>query len=247
MLLEITKYIVENNVKIIDAMHVINLNKMRFSIVLKEENVIGLVTDGDIRRLLLSGKDLNDRLTLNKNFIYIDYKSTFEDVCNNFMENNVDFLPILKQGKLFNIITKKQFHYMMLNGVDYKADIDFSTFNIIEDSEIHNRPWGYYKSVWINLYSQAKIITIFPDSEISLQKHFHREEHWVIVKGKGAVVCGDEKYHISPGKYIYIPKECKHRIINSSQKNNLVFSEVQLGSYFGEDDIIRYSDKYGRK
>ena len=81
---------------------------------------------------------------------------------------------------------------------------------------------------------------------LSLQEHKKREEHWVVIKGIGKVVLGESLIDVYPGKYIYIPKGCKHQIINISTKDNLVFSEVQLGEYFGEDDIVRYSDKYGR-
>ncbi|HHE05988.1 MAG TPA: cupin domain-containing protein, partial [Epsilonproteobacteria bacterium] len=76
-------------------------------------------------------------------------------------------------------------------------------------------------------------------------EHKRREEHWVIIKGKGKVVLGESLLDVYPGKYIYIPKGCKHQIINDGEEN-IIFSEVQLGEYFGEDDIIRYSDKYGR-
>lgn len=69
----------------------------------------------------------------------------------------------------------------------------------------------------------------------------------IVIKGEGEVTLGESVLHAYPGKYIYIPKGCKHRIKNVHQSENLVFSEVQLGSYFGEDDIIRYSDQYLRK
>jgi mannose-1-phosphate guanylyltransferase/mannose-6-phosphate isomerase len=92
---------------------------------------------------------------------------------------------------------------------------------------------------------QAKVITIFPGGALSLQEHKKREEHWVVVKGSGKVVLGESIINIYPGKYIYIPKGCRHQMINNT-KQNIIFSEIQLGDYFGEDDIIRYQDKYNR-
>ena len=125
-------------------------------------------------------------------------------------------------------------------------NINFSNFNSISiEHEIYNRPWGFYKSVWLNSNGQAKILSINVDSELSLQKHKRREEHWIVTKGKGLARIGDTLIDLYPGKYIFVPKECKHQIINNSQ-SQLFISEVQLGDYFDEDDIIRYSDKYGR-
>ncbi len=82
---------------------------------------------------------------------------------------------------------------------------------------------------------------------ISLQKHTKREEHWVVVYGKGNIILEDSTIKAYTGKYVFIPKGCKHRIINTSANQNLIFCEVQLGNYFGEDDIIRYEDKYNRR
>ena len=113
------------------------------------------------------------------------------------------------------------------------------------EHEIYNRPWGFYKSTILSSHAQAKIITVFPHCEISLQEHQRREEHWVVIKGRGRVILGESLLNVYPGKYIFIPKRCKHQIVNDSDEN-IIFSEIQLGDYFGEDDIVRYSDKYGR-
>ena len=118
--------------------------------------------------------------------------------------------------------------------------------NHILEHDIYNRPWGFYKSTILTSHAQGKVITLFPKSELSLQEHKKREEHWVIIKGKGKMILGESILDIYPGKYIYIPKGCKHQIINDGDEN-IILSEVQLGEYFGEDDIIRHNDKYGRK
>ncbi len=135
---------------------------------------------------------------------------------------------------------------MLLEDVEFRLDIDFQHFDRNLTHEIYNRPWGFYKSVLLNAHAQAKILTIFPKSETSLQLHKHREEHWLVVKGSGEIVRYKKRVAVVPGQYIYIPKECVHQIINTSTKKNLVLSEVQLGEYFGEDDIVRLEDKYGR-
>ncbi len=104
---------------------------------------------------------------------------------------------------------------------------------------------GYWTSI-LNNYFQSKVITVKPGGQLSLQSHVHREEHWTIVYGKGTVRLDDSIINVSRGQVIYIPKGCKHRLINTDKKENLIISEVQIGDYFGEDDIIRYEDAYGR-
>ena len=168
-------------------------------------------------------------------------------MCEAFKSEKINFLPILSSDlKLANIITKKQFHALLLHDKKWDLQQDFVSIKLDRESfEIHNRPWGFYKSTLLSDHVQSKIITLFPHSELSLQEHKKREEHWIVVKGKGSVILGESIIDIYPGRYIYIPKGCKHQVINNSKKN-IIFAEVQLGEYFGEDDIIRYSDKYGR-
>jgi len=232
------------------ALEKLQINKKRFLICLDDlDFIIGVVTDGDIRRAFLGNLNINDKIdkVYNDTFKYLTLNSTFDNVCELFKSDKIDFLPIIDDNKkLINILTKKQFHIMLLENIAFDLTYDFSKFdNQTLEHEIYNRPWGFYKSTILSSHAQAKVITVFPNSELSLQEHKRREEHWIIVKGKGKVVLGESLIDIYPGKYIYIPKGCKHQIINESNEN-IIFSEVQLGDYFGEDDIIRYSDKYGR-
>ena len=135
---------------------------------------------------------------------------------------------------------------MLLHDKEWDLKDDFTKINENEiDFEIYNKPWGFYKSTMLSEDVQSKVITVFPGEELSLQEHTRREEHWVIIKGKGKVILGSSMFDVRPGKYIFIPKGLKHQIINDGVEN-IIFSEVQLGDYFGEDDIIRYSDKYDR-
>jgi mannose-1-phosphate guanylyltransferase/mannose-6-phosphate isomerase len=247
----IKNIIININSTILDALQKLQTNKKRFLICLDDKNtILGLVTDGDIRRGFLQGLVIDDSLQklININFEYLKISSTFDEVCEKFKSEKIDFLPIVDSDmKFVNIITKKQFHIMLLEGIEFDLTCDFSKLdNITLEHEVYNRPWGYYKSTILTSHAQGKIITVFPNSELSLQEHKKREEHWVIIKGNGKVVLGESLIDVYPGKYIYIPKGCKHQIINDSNEN-IIFSEVQLGEYFGEDDIIRYSDKYGRK
>ena len=242
--------IIKNKDSIKTALQKLQENKKRFLICLDNKLVSGLITDGDIRRGLLDGLTIFDSINkvINTNFQYLTLNSSFDEVCEKFKSDKIDFLPIVNNNmNLVNIITKKQFHIMLLENIDFDLKYNFSKFdNHTLEHEIYNRPWGFYKSTILTSHAQGKVITVFPKSELSLQEHKKREEHWVIIKGKGKVVLGESLIDVYPGKYIYIPKGCKHQIINDSDEN-IIFSEVQLGEYFGEDDIIRYSDKYGRK
>jgi len=227
----------------------ININKKGFLIVVDDlERVAGVVTDGDIRRLLLKGYKLSDVILFSENFQYLDEGDTFAKICNLFNDSNVSFLPICNSKMtLVNLITKKQFHLLLLHNKEWGLNYDFLS---LEEGDIehdaNNKPWGFYKSTILSKRFQSKIITVFPGGELSLQEHQKREEHWVIVSGEGKVVLGASTLDAFPGKYVYIPKRVKHRIINNGSKN-LVFIEIQLGSYFGEDDIIRHLDKYDRE
>ena len=107
------------------------------------------------------------------------------------------------------------------------------------------RPWGYYQDVDIAPRYRVKRIVVKPGSKLSLQKHFHRSEHWVVVKGTAEVVLGNEVRSVHENESIYIPIGSVHRLANPG-KIPLELVEVQVGSYLGEDDIVRLDDVYGR-
>jgi mannose-1-phosphate guanylyltransferase / mannose-6-phosphate isomerase len=107
------------------------------------------------------------------------------------------------------------------------------------------RPWGYYRTVDAGERYQVKRIMVKPGAKLSLQKHFHRAEHWVVVQGTALVTKGDEQSLVHENQSIYIPLGTNHRLENPG-KLPLHLIEVQSGAYLGEDDIVRISDSYGR-
>jgi mannose-1-phosphate guanylyltransferase/mannose-1-phosphate guanylyltransferase/mannose-6-phosphate isomerase len=107
------------------------------------------------------------------------------------------------------------------------------------------RPWGHYDSVDGGERHQTKRIVVKPGAKLSVQKHHHRAEHWVVVKGTAMVTKGDEKLLITENESIYIPLGVVHCLENPGVIP-LEIVEVQSGSYLGEDDIVRYGDQYGR-
>jgi mannose-1-phosphate guanylyltransferase / mannose-6-phosphate isomerase len=107
------------------------------------------------------------------------------------------------------------------------------------------RPWGYYQDVDSAARYRVKRIVVKPGSKLSLQKHFHRSEHWVVVKGTAEVTLGSDVRTVHENESIYIPIGSVHRLANPG-KIPLELIEVQVGSYLGEDDIVRMADVYGR-
>jgi mannose-1-phosphate guanylyltransferase/mannose-6-phosphate isomerase len=108
------------------------------------------------------------------------------------------------------------------------------------------RPWGDYEGVVNGDRYQVKRIVVTPGEQLSLQKHFHRAEHWIVVRGVALVTCGEEQKLVHENQSTYIPLGHVHRLENPG-KIPLEMIEVQSGSYLGEDDIIRLEDKYGRR
>jgi mannose-1-phosphate guanylyltransferase / mannose-6-phosphate isomerase len=108
------------------------------------------------------------------------------------------------------------------------------------------RPWGSYDSVDNGHRYQVKRLTIKPGAQLSLQLHHHRAEHWIVVSGTARVTCGEKTFLLEENQSTYIPIGEKHRIENPG-KIPLHIIEVQSGSYLGEDDIVRFEDRYGRE
>lgn len=109
-----------------------------------------------------------------------------------------------------------------------------------------SRPWGHYDTVDRGERYQVKRITVAPGEALSLQLHYHRAEHWIVVSGTARVICGDKELILSENQSTYIPLGIKHSLSNPG-KVPLELIEVQSGAYLGEDDIVRFEDRYGRQ
>lgn len=116
-----------------------------------------------------------------------------------------------------------------------------------EDLKKFPRPWGWYINVDGDDHSGSKIkrLVVLPGKRLSLQTHKQREEHWVVVKGKASVQLGETLNELKVNDYIHIPIGIKHRVENVGD-DLLEIVETQIGTYLGEDDIIRYADDFGR-
>lgn len=108
------------------------------------------------------------------------------------------------------------------------------------------RPWGSNDSIDNGHRFQVKRLSIKPGAQLSLQLHHHRAEHWIVVSGTARITCGEKVFLLEENQSTYIPIGVKHRIENPG-RIPLHIIEVQSGSYLGEDDIVRFEDRYGRE
>jgi mannose-6-phosphate isomerase len=107
------------------------------------------------------------------------------------------------------------------------------------------RPWGYFCVLADEPDHKVKRIVVFPKQRLSLQRHLHRREHWYIVQGSAVVTIDGDQIPLEGGQSVDVPQGAWHRIMNTGDENVVVI-EVQGGDYFGEDDIERSEDDYGR-
>lgn len=115
----------------------------------------------------------------------------------------------------------------------------------VQQSRVY-RPWGWYQTLELQSRFQVKRIVVYPGGKLSLQKHFHRAEHWVVVKGTARATVEEQVVDLSENQSIYIPLGAIHRLENPG-KIDVEIIEVQTGAYLGEDDIVRLEDVYSRK
>lgn len=249
--MKLNDFVINSGCSFKDALKKIDLNKKGFLIVEDAYGeVVGTLTDGDIRRCVLKGFNVADSIKhgYNREFTFLEDSRGFYEIIELFKNKSIKFVPVLNRSKhLINIITKAAMHVLLLKG-EY-PDFTFDFLNVDEglvDYEIAQRPWGFFKTTIMNNLFQSKIISVDTGASISLQVHHQREEHWIIVNGEGIAQIGDSLIEAKGGSHIFIPKGCKHRLTNISETMALILIEIQRGQYFGEDDIIRYEDKYGR-
>ncbi len=132
--------------------------------------------------------------------------------------------------------------------VDGPAAVDTAAALIarIPVAPVVERPWGTFESLGTGTRHQVKHLIVHPGQKLSLQRHRHRSEHWVVVEGTARVVCGERTCLLRENEYLHVPLGAVHRIENPSTMRPLHVVEVQVGDYLGEDDIERLDDDYGR-
>ena len=238
---------------LLQALERIDANKRGFVVVTGEGGkVLGTLTDGDIRRAVLRGVSNGDKIAdsgaYRADFTFLRCDQGIDDAIDIFKQGSIEFIPVLDDaGRLANMLLKKQFYSLLLQCRMPSLDGDFSGIdeNLV-DFEVFNRPWGIYKTTTLQDAYQSKVLQVKPGGLLSLQYHNHREEYWTVASGTGEAQVGESHFILHPGSHVVIPKGCMHRLHNTSADEWLVVIEVQVGDYFGEDDIVRVEDVYGR-
>jgi mannose-1-phosphate guanylyltransferase/mannose-6-phosphate isomerase len=149
---------------------------------------------------------------------------------------------VIVQTKDATLVTTKD------RSQDVRAIVEKLKLNQREETDFHtrvHRPWGWYERLSLGHRYQVKCIMVKPGSQLSLQSHMHRAEHWIVVEGTIEVTRNEETLLLTENQSTYIPLGARHRMANPGKVPAFLI-EVQSGSYLGEDDIIRYEDKYGR-
>lgn len=143
------------------------------------------------------------------------------------------------------LISKRQ-ESQQVKDIVQKLKADPKTKELTEVHTTIYRPWGSYTVLEVGPRHKLKRIVVQPGEKLSLQMHYHRSEHWVVIRGTARIVVGDSEEHfVHENESIFVPKTAKHRLQNPG-KVPLEIIEVQVGEYVGEDDIERYDDVYNR-
>lgn len=246
-------FIVHDSDTLLDALKAIDDARRGFVMVLDgDEKVVGTLTDGDARRALISGAALDSRLcdchAYEEDFTSVSPDVDVDDLVSAFRNREIDFIPFVDgDGTLMGLVTRGQLYGLLLQCEplpDFEGLLDVDEH--LMDFEVFQRPWGIYKTTVLQSEYQSKVLQVKPLAQLSLQYHMHREEHWIVVSGEGVAQVGDSLIPVRPGSVIFIPRGCKHRMTNTSATSQLIIIEAQIGDYFGEDDIVRIEDRYGR-
>jgi mannose-1-phosphate guanylyltransferase / mannose-6-phosphate isomerase len=153
---------------------------------------------------------------------------------------------------LENIITVAMPDAVLVAHKDYAQEVK-KAVELLKTQEVaqaevfpkDHRPWGWFESLILGSCFQVKRIHVKPGAALSLQSHQFRSEHWIVVEGLATVTINDQIQTVGVGESVYIPVGVKHRMENN-ENSPMVLIEVQTGSYLGEDDIVRYEDRYAR-
>jgi mannose-1-phosphate guanylyltransferase/mannose-6-phosphate isomerase len=186
-------------------------------------------------------KDLNNNVTIGDVVLY--------DASNSYIRADSRLVGVL--GIHDHIIVETKDAVLVAHkdrAEDIKLLVEQLKADAREEVDLHKlvyRPWGSYESIDEASRYKVKRITVKPGASLSLQMHHHRAEHWIVVQGTAKVTCDDKQYIVSENQSTYIPLGAKHRLENPGTIP-LELIEVQSGSYLGEDDIVRFDDKYGR-
>ena len=253
----------KNNLVVIsgyfDPLHIGHLEYIEKAKELGKKVIV--IVNNDLQAKLKKGKSFileKERIKIVKKLKWVDevVLSIDEDssVCKTLekviKENSGEKIIFAQDGDRFNAeipeseIAKK-YGIKLVDNLGKKIQSSSSLIKNSRYLEIGERPWGNYYVLEETENFKVKKIVVNPKSSLSLQSHKKRDEFWTIVEGCGCATKKDKKIILKTGERIFLEKGTKHRMENKTNER-LIFIEVQLGSYLGEDDIVRFEDKYNR-
>jgi mannose-1-phosphate guanylyltransferase/mannose-6-phosphate isomerase len=178
-------------------------------------------------------------------------EATAIDCTNTLLRSESERLEVVGIG-LDNIFAVAMNDAVLIAGMDRAQDVKLAVNALKKkgaDQATHfpkdHRPWGWFESLVVGGRFQVKRILVHPGASLSLQSHYHRSEHWIVVEGTAKVTVDDTVTLVTENESVYIPVGSKHRMENPGRVP-MVLIEVQTGAYVGEDDIVRYEDIYAR-
>jgi mannose-1-phosphate guanylyltransferase/mannose-6-phosphate isomerase len=173
------------------------------------------------------------------------------DCRDTLLRSEADQVQLVGIG-LENIIAIAMNDAVLVASMDRAQDVKIAVSELKKKAALQaeafpkdHRPWGWFESLVVGGRFQVKRIHVHPGAALSLQSHFHRSEHWIVVEGTARVTVDDEVKLVTENQSVYIPLGATHRMENPG-KVPMILIEVQTGSYVGEDDIVRYEDVYSR-
>jgi mannose-6-phosphate isomerase-like protein (cupin superfamily) len=224
--MKIDKYLINKNETIKSALKKIDGNHLGIIFIEDDNKVVGVATDGDIRRFMLkeNNLDLVIHECMNKDFIFILEDDMSNDLIRKLLNDKIKVIPILTdQMNLVSVVSDKV---------------------ITWDTTVH-KPWGYYNTLINHNDFLVKKIVIFSKQSISLQLHNHRSEHWIVLEGAASIQIGDDSIKLLKSESTFVPIKKKHKILNDTDEP-LIILETQLGETLSENDIVRFEDQYNR-
>lgn len=224
--MKIDKYLINKNETIKSALKKIDGNHLGIIFIEDDNKVVGVATDGDIRRFMLKENNLDSVIheCMNKDFIFILEDDMSNDLIRKSLNDKIKVIPILTdQMNLVSVVSDKV---------------------ITWDTTVH-KPWGYYNTLINDNDFLVKKIVIFSKQSISLQLHNHRSEHWIVLEGAASIQIGDDSIKLLKSESTFVPIKKKHKILNDTDEP-LIILETQLGETLSENDIVRFEDQYNR-
>ena len=224
--MKIDKYLINKNETIKSALKKIDGNHLGIIFIEDDNEVVGVATDGDIRRFMLKENNLDSIIyeCMNKDFFYLIDSDVTNNLILESLNDRIKVIPVLNAKRnLVSVVSDKVTSW---------------------ETTVH-KPWGYYNTLINNKEFLVKKIVIFPKQSISLQIHNFRSEHWIVLEGTATILINKNEITLKKSESTYVPQKTEHKVTNNTDEP-LIILETQLGEKLSENDIIRIEDQYNR-